>query len=257
MAASRRARAVAAARQAAEDAAWLRRAKAFVGLMRNQAGIPVRQPAHAAPPFRAIPLNWFGIAQLVNSDQGLFQIAVPVNWSASLVSPSGGSQALTDAAFNASNGIDAWNATAYAEDAAEPFPDGFLGFITQATCAVTVRSTNIDDVPPVRNARWSWRIDGQYVPGYRWALPQQDLNEPTVAVGGFAQGAVLAPGGGTLVNMLGCPVQVRPGQRTFVEAGMYAPGATSVRRLIVWRLSGYAIPTKSGADRTILDTLTD
>lgn len=261
MATSRRARAVAQARQAADDAAFLRRAKAFVGLLRNQAGIPVRQPAHQVAPFRAIPLNWFAVVGVENTNAtGSDTIAtrsIPVNWSSALVTPSSGSVSNQDTAFLASNGIDAYTgptSTTYSDDTAEPFPDGYLGFITSASCNALIDSADADDIPPVRNCRWSWKIDGAYVSGFRNALPQQELQ---AVAAGFLVANALYPPGGTINSALGCPVQIRPGQRSMVEGALYAPTGNTFKRLLVYRISGYAIPTKNGADRTIFDTLTD
>lgn len=256
--ASRRRVGAVAARKAAADAVFMQRAKSFIALLRRQAGISVRQPAHAVAPFRSVPLNWWAITQHDADDAGkdtLDTRRTPINWLPEFVEPISGSASPTDTLYGASNGVDAYeNPSSTEYGTGSPFPDGYLGFVTSINCWVQIHTANPIDIPPMRSLRWSWSIDGQTVPGYKNALPAQ---EALPLAGGFGVASVLYPGMGQTASQLGCPVQVRPGQRSYVESSMFIPsGAGNYKKLVVFRLGGYMVPTKTD-DGTIFGTITD
>lgn len=272
MAASRRARAVAQARQAAEDQAFLRRCKALVRMLRTQAGIPVRAPAHQVAPFRAIPINAWGMFQVVVTATGWQRAVCPVLWQPAKVAGNAGSSVTTvDSGYGSANGTSAdmdplGSPTQYSLRDVPQFPDGLLGFVTGASCwawpiandATTVGANSADLYKEVvqNMARWSWIIDGQSVPGYHGAMPTigAEIAEVSSATN------KIVPGAYQMTERLGCPVQIRPGQRSHIEGAAYKLAKFSefnIQWAFAWRLTGYAIPTKNGADQTIYDTLTD
>lgn len=266
MATSRRARALAQARQAAADAAFIRRCKALVRLFRHQAGIPVRQPTHQTAPFRSVPINVWGSAQVTQSSVGWGRAVCPVLWQPTLVGqPS--SVGVVDAGYGAANGTaNTMNVTgtplAYNLDQRPQFPDGYLGVITNVSCyafpimpdAINQSAIYLDVLQLL--ARYSWYLDDAPVPGYQGALP-------TLHTGISDNTSIAAPvmgSGDTIKEQLGCHVLVRAGQRSHIEAAAYLP-SDAASQSSVWafffRVIGYAVPTKSGSDQTIFDTLTD
>ncbi len=262
MAAARRGRA--SARLAAADAMFERRLKGLVRSLRHQPGVPVRQPAHSSAPFRAVPLNAWGIFQASRGSTGWGHFQCPVLWEPTLVPTSAGNVGIIDAGYGPANGttadVDApgspsvYNVTL--ERALPAFPDGYIGFITHAGCWATLftqLSPSTAGSGWQARVRWSWSIDGAWVPGYRGALPTVNLEYPA-ALSGYQ-----VPAGGQIREQLGCHVMVRPGQRSYVEGSVHYEakiGEELNQVLFAFRLTGYMIPTKTD-DATILGTMTD
>lgn len=236
MAASRRR--VAAARQAAADAQFLKRAKSFIKLLRSQAGIPVRQPAHATPPFRATPINAWGTWTVTAATSTVATGLIPVVWEPALIgawaagtSPGSSNPAVgtVNAAFGSSNGLT--NATAaggayttpdvyypegdYIDNTASPpvtyssgapaFPDGQLGIITgvHVWCMEnSIESSSANAQQPLVNlARYSWIVDGKPVAGFQNQLPGQQFALNTTTLAAAAPGTVVnqrSPDGGVI-----------------------------------------------------------
>lgn len=263
------------ARQAADDAAFLRRAKAFVRLLRNQAGIPVRQPAHAVAPFRAEPINFFCHVELVKSAAAsdlvydlpvLFaptQVYRLVSGIATVTSTEDATLGPSDSYYLVDNNpnpppievapVTDSAPTPFTTPGIDPFPDGYLGFLTGIE-VTTFRGDIVSAHVVSKDLRYSLLIDGQAVSGFTNTMPRFELGQSTAPTD-FS--GVLYPRGGSVETKLGCPIQVRPGQRVVVR--LRAPQGVAANSNVMARvqLSGYKIPTKTGGDRTIYDTLTD
>lgn len=286
-----------AAAPSAADVQLARQLRALVRVLRNQPGIPVRQPAHVAPPFRAIPINAWGVFDVTATSTAMETKLHPIVWSPYLVGgwantvttpdPNAGAPNLpsvrtpnnafgpgqgvfntTDAAtledlyLPANDFTSNFTSTTYATGS-QPFPDGYLGFITGLQCAyfnnAPTASTAFTVLPWINKARFSWFIDNQPVPGFVQALPGIDLigMDPAVAgTLGTNQGR-LPSGGHSGGNQLGCPVQIRPGQRSYMAGHVIGQSGDKAWKLtFVFRLTGYMIPSKTD-DTTILGTLGD
>lgn len=268
---------MAMARQAADDAAFLRRAKAFVRLLRNQAGIPVRQPAHAVAPFRAEPIMWGAHVQLYKT-VALYDLTydLPVLFSPQLVyrnvsgtatvsSTEDQTRGPSDAYYIIDNTVppppievapftDSATPTPFTTPGIDPFPDGYLGFVTGIE-VTTFRGDNVSDHIVVKDLRYTVLIDGQAVSGFTNAYPRIELGQNDVT--GLTVPAGFLPRGGSVQTQLAAPIQIRPGQRMTIR--LRAPQAVAAQSIVECRAQvfGYKIPTKSGGDRTIYDTLTD
>jgi hypothetical protein len=262
MAAARRGRA--SARLAAADAMFERRLKSLVRSLRNQPGVPVRQPAHAAAPFRAVPINAWGIFQGNRNATGWSHFQCPVIWEPTRVPKSTGAVGTIDAGYGPANGTTAdvdvtGGYSTYDVDlerALPPFPDGYIGFITHAGCwayLFTQNSPNIAGGGWQSRVRWSWAIDRAWVPGYRGALCTVNAEMPSAVAG------AVVPAAGQIGEQLGCHVMVRSGQRSYVEGSIHYEsklGEEDNQVLFLFRLTGYMIPTRTD-DATILGTMTD
>lgn len=266
------------ARQAADDAAFLRRAKAFVRLLRNQAGIPVRQPAHAVAPFRAEPIMFCCHVQLTKTAAvSDLTYDLPVLFSPQLVYRLVSGVATVSSQEDATRGpSDSYylldnNAnpppievlpvtdsapTPFTTPGIQPFPDGYLGFVTGVE-VVTFRGDNIVDHLVVKDLRYTVLVDGQAVSGFSNAYPRVELGQNEPGASGYLLPNGWLPRGGSVATQLGAPVQIRPGQRMTIR--LRAPQSVSASSIVECRVQvfGYKIPTKSGGDRTIYDTLTD
>ena len=265
------------ARQAADDAAFLRRAKALVRLLRNQAGIPVRQPAHAVAPFRAEPINFACTAQLtkaLNTDLAydlpvLFAPAVvfrnvegpPGTFTATATSTEDTARGPSDGYFviDSSGTPTPISVTPFTDSGGfqapgiDPFPDGYLGFITGVEVSA-FRGDNVIDHIVERDLRFTLLVDGQSVSGFTNAYPRTDLGVDNAA--GVGTLNIFYPRVTASPAVLGCPIQVRPGQRVTIRLRAPALTAASIVHCRA-TITGYKIPTKTGGDRTIYDTLTD
>ncbi len=268
---------MAMARQAADDAAFLRRAKAFVRLLRNQAGIPVRQPAHAVAPFRAEPIMFGCHVQLTKSATSDLTYDLPVLFSPQLVYRLVSGTATVSSQEDATRGpsdsyylldntgnpppievlpVTDSSVPPFTTPGIDPFPDGFLGFLTGIE-VTTFRGDNVLDHLVVKDLRYSVLIDGQAVSGFSGAYPRVDLGQNEPGASGYLLPNGWLPRGGSVATQLGAPIQVRPGQRVTIR--LRAPQSVASASIIECRVQvfGYKIPTKSGGDRTIYDTLTD
>jgi len=212
------------------DEALLRR---LVKLLRQNAGVPVRTPAHRDPPFRSQPFAFGQHANVNGPGAGVAsRTRFGVRWTA------------------ADDGINLYGPknsfrTPGTFFAAEPFPEGQLGVVQSVQCWAYQLSSFVA-VDLVREAKWSVLLNGSYVPGYQWQFPSGTLfNSVLNTPDTFA----------TISTPLETPLRLRPGDRIEGELGADDINA-GVTISFVWLLRGYSYPA-SGSDGTVYDTLVD
>lgn len=228
-------------------------ARRLVKLFRQQAGIPVRMPAHAVPPFRAIPFNWAGVAQIEAADNSFVQRQFRINFSPILVTANGGGSAGGEndlngpsnsyVAYSDSLAVDVGDATPF-----PGFPDGFVGWITHLDVAAW-DSAGLNWLMH-RYVRFTLKVNGASVPGFH-QIPCNSTYQIT-AIGS------MEPTAASPLLPIPCGIPLRAGNQVdvLISVGTNFVLGTTFRTDFVMRVGGYMIPTKSD-DGTVYSTLGD
>lgn len=223
----------------------------LVKLLRQQAGIPVRLPAHAVPPFRAVPWNWSAVGQIEGVNDSLVQRVFRVNFAPILTTFGGGSVSTEDNLFGPANStvnysdtqvVDVNDATLF-----PGFPDGFLGWLTHVdVAAMSVAGNNFF---LHRYVRWSLRVNGADVPGFKWTHASSQYQILNLGQ--------LDPGTISPLLPMPCGLPLRPGSQVDIVPAVAISGLVGTFRCdFIMRANGYMIPSRTD-DGTVYSTLVD
>lgn len=204
-------------------------ARRLVKLLRAQAGIPVRLPAHHASPFRAEPIAFSFQNTLAGPGAGVASVTrFGVLWNP-----------VSDAVFGTTNAVMDTPANA------EGFPDGYRGVVTRIQCWMFQHVTAAPFIAS-RQVRWSAFKNGSPINGYQRQIPSSTQDQTLVGV---------TSSNATIDVAVRVPVQLNAGDTLEGEFVLNDLGAP-VTVTSVFLVEGYRFPVK-GEDDTIYATLVD